>query len=622
MRRLVLARRRARGEDAGIAMIFTIFLILVITVTSVSLVALLLSQVKPTLLAKKQVRTVDAASAGLQAALGQLRNTTTAGVGDLTKLPCSDPTDSGGVNLLVGNPVQSVNVPGDSISGTVQNTSLAADQASYKTYLVYYATDPTSHENDSNTSWWSSHAIGCKAGIVKSVPSYAFIQSFGISAGVAGLTATEGNRTQHAIYQFSTTTGFTVGGRMAEYNTASPNQDLSMCMDAGTNPVANTIPVMQPCQALGYAPQTWQYRNDLSIFYGGNTQLNLCLQMVGGTSTGSGTAKYYTGGTPELEPCAGTGYGTTYSNGYSPATMQLQEWGFNDNGHMSAPIANGDVTESSGGACLQPNTSDENTLAPAGSRVVITSCSSATTGDTAWNPDAQVGAGKALVYYTGAPGQTMPAGVPASSTTNQYVNFAQFGRCLDVTGQNQDADHLIAYPCKQAPDGCKLTWNQLWSFAPNSSYGKASDGNYYGLFKTSVGSGACTAPGTDYCLTAPTSQTTLSGYTAYYIRTTACGSSPTSYQMWDATGQQASYTTSYLLVNKATGLCMAADPSIQPTFGSPSIVATACDGSGVPSGTTDKNPLLLKWNAPPYNPTPGLNDVQEDGGTVNSTGGN
>jgi hypothetical protein len=354
----------------------------------------------------------------------------------------------------------------------------------------------------------------------------------------------------------------------------------------------------------------------MTIFYGGDTTLDLCIQMVGGSTNGSSGDLYYTGGTPKLETCTGTGYGDPYP--YTNSTQEQQEWGFNDNGHLSAPVAGGDVTESTGGACLEPNGATSSTQASPGAALVITSCDGSTTGETAWNPDPEVGAGSALVYYTGLSGQTEPTGVPSSSPTSQYVNFSEFGRCLDVTGQDQNADHLIDYPCKQAPNSCKLTWNQVWSFATDDTYGSAGDGNNYGEFISNYGSGrhACDSPGTNYCLTAPST-----GASNNYITISSCGSTPTTYQLWDATGLQSTYTNSYLLVNKATGLCMAADPSLNDTPGSSTIVDTNCDGSGVPSGSSTKDSLLLKWNAPPYSPAPGLSDIQEDGGSVNQTGG-
>src|SRR5580692_7067364 len=136
MNRLIRIVRSRQNNDGGFAMIFTLFLILIITVTSITVADLMISQVGPTNLSKKSIRTVDAASAGMQAALGQLRNTATNGGGDLTKLPCSDPTDSGGVTLSIGNPVQNVNVAGDQITGTVLTAPLSGNTATYRTVIV------------------------------------------------------------------------------------------------------------------------------------------------------------------------------------------------------------------------------------------------------------------------------------------------------------------------------------------------------------------------------------------------------------------------------------------------------------------------------------------------------
>ena len=294
MNRLIRIVRSRQSDDGGFAMIFTLFLILIIAVVSVTVADIMINQVGPTTLAQKQVRTVDAASAGMQAALGQLRNTSTNGGGDLTKLPCSDPTDAGGVTLTVGSPSQTVTVAGDQITGTVEQVTPASTTATYRTVISYFQTDPTSHENDSSTTWWTNNAIPCKAGIVKYVPTYAFIQSYGLGWQLPGESATEGNRTLHAVYQFNASNTNTVGGRMAEYNSGA--QD-TMCLDAGTaEPTAGTVPTMQPCLALGTPQQTWQYRADLTLFYGGDTTLNLCIQNITGT--------YGHAGTPKLEPCS------------------------------------------------------------------------------------------------------------------------------------------------------------------------------------------------------------------------------------------------------------------------------------------------------------------------------
>jgi Tfp pilus assembly protein PilX len=588
MNRLIRIVRSRQNNDGGFAMIFTLFLILVITVTSVTVADLMFSQVGPTGLAKKSVRTVDAASAGMQAALGQLRNTATNGGGDLTKLPCSDPSDKGGVGLLVGNPYQSVTVAGDQITGTVETTAVSADTASYRTNIVYFATDPTAHENDSTTTWWTNNAISCKAGIVKSVPSYAFIQSFGTGAQLSGLAATTGNRTLHAVYQFNASNTNTVGGRMAEFNSAA--QD-TMCLDTGTaEPTAGMTPTMQPCLALGTPQQTWQYRPDLTIFYGGDTTLNLCIQNI--------TATYGKAGTPELEPCATSGSGTTYP--YANQTQQEQEFAYNDNGQLEAPNVNnggvGGSTAPDPGPCLEGAGVTTSSAAVAGAALSLVACSGSSGDLTAWNPDAQVGAGKSGGNVSGIPG----------APTQQFVNYALFGRCLDVNGQ-QFNNKLIAYPCKQAPDTSTLTWNQIWHWQQVSGP--------YGIFYTNCASGASgclpSSPSGSVkdCLVSPGTLNAL----VYGVQCPT--GTPPDNELWDPTGMVAgNYPNSYLLINKADGQCMAPDPT-QLSAGWPQIVVTTCDGTQVPSGTGAKNSLLLKWNAPPVPPTTGLANIQEDTGT-------
>jgi hypothetical protein len=575
----MISRLRRKPSEDGFAMLFTLMLMFILFGVSIAVAGVVLSESQPTAYAKKTDRTGDAAAAGLQAALGQLRNTTTNGVGDLTKLPCQDPQDATGVNIVVGNPQTTATVPGYQITGTVANDGAAADTATYRSVIVYFTTDPTSHETDSATSWWTTNAIKCKAGLVDTVPTYAFIQSFGAGAAQPNVTGGLGDRTVHAIYQFSATNTNTVGGRIVEFNTSNPG----MCLDAGTTPAVGTTLTMQSCLALGTPRQTWQYRSDLTIFYGGDTTKNLCVQAVSGV--------------PKLETCTGTGTGATYP--YSGATQQAQEWGFNDNGHFAEALSNGNVSEGSEGPCLQPGGSAtaSNPASVNDPVVIVANCDTNTTGDLAWNPDPQVGAGKAGGNTTGLPG----------APTNQLVNYAELGRCLDITGQNVGADHLIDYPCKQAPDSCLLTWNQVWYYtAYSGGYGTIS-------VKYAAGRAACDAGSyTNYCLTAPSSQS--GGWIT--VSQCAAGTPPDS-QLWQPTGQiGGNYPNSYLIISKLTQLCMAADPSQQPTFLSSTIVTTPCDGSGVPSAAATKNSLLLKWNAPAYNPTPGLANIQEDGGST------
>jgi Tfp pilus assembly protein PilX len=586
-----MRRLRQPGDD-GFAMIFTIFLIVVIAATSVAVFDLVASQTKPTAFAKKYVRTADAAAGGMQAALGQLRAavsaTTVAGAnGDLTQLPCTDLSDGGGVTLHVGTPTQAVQVAGNSINGTVASDSNTGDVQTYTTTEAYFTSDPTSHEDDPTTAWWSANAITCKAGLLNAVPSYAFLQSVGGGAPLPGLSSVSGNRTEHATYQFNTTDSQEAGGRLGEFNLGNQFQ---MCLDAGAaEPTVGSQPEFEPCLSEGTKQQDWLYRNDLTIQYGGDTNRNLCIQNMSGT--------------PQLEPCEtfGNGPGVPFvaTFPYQDSTQQQQEWAFNDNGHLQAPdTADGDVKT---GNCLDPSGATDSIAATANAPLILEACAGGTTGELAWNPDTEVGAGKAGGNTTGTPGQP----------TSQFVNYALFGNCLDVTGQTFTNNYLIAYPCKQAPDSSKLTWNQIWNYTPVS-------GGNYGLLYTQCpttagtnGSNCAGGSAGNDCLQAPTSGNIVTGVKC------STATTPPDSQQWQATGQGSNYGTSYLLINKADGLCLAPDPNILGS-GIPEIVVTACDGSGVPSGPAGvvKNPLLLKWNAPPTKPISDLANVQADQGSV------
>lgn len=528
-----LQRMRAQ-DDGGFALILSVLLILVVAGLMLSMGAVILLQAKPTQEARKQVQTVNAAASGLQVSLTNLRSAydSTTGVGLITKLPC---TSSTGATFSQGS---TATTSGATFAGPVTSGTNAP---SYTVSVAYYTSDPTGKP----LSWLTANALSCP---IASVPYYAYLQSYGAAAKIPGNSARQGDRSQTATYQFATSNLNVAGGRLIEFGT-------TLCLDAGSSPpTAGTTLTMQSCLALGTPQQTWQYRNDLSIMYGGDTSLNLCVQASAASPT------------PQLQTCTGTGTGDTYP--YAPG-QQVQEWGFNDNGHFSAALGDGTVTNGTGGKCLQPSGANDSTPAAAGAPLVYVSCDSGTSGYTAWDPDPELGAGKAGGNVTGLPG----------APTNQYVNYAEFGRCLDVTGQNVSADHLIAYPCKQAPDSGKLTWNQVWTWTSASGI--------YGTLSTNNGSA--------YCLEAPA--------TGNLITTKPCDSSKPDKQLWTGTGKiDGNYNDSYRLLSKGPqpGMCMSVSRAGAITNGSSNIVIEACSGS-----------LKQKWNAPPAKPDTGLNNIQE-----------
>lgn len=528
----------AHRADDGFAMIVSLMLIMIVGVLSLAMGAVVIAQVRPTMQARKTLQTVNAAESGLQLALNRVRGASDAsGRGRLDQLPC---TSSTGATFRATGGGAAVVVPGATVAGSLAGASGAPK---YAVSIAYFDEDPSGKD----PSWMSGRAQSCP---LTHVPGYAALQSFGSGTAVPGNTAAQGNRNQVATYTFSSNNVNVAGGRLRSFGT-------QQCVDAGSAPVVGRTLTLQPCQAIGTPSQTWLYRADLTLFYGGDPTLNLCIQSPA------------TGNLPTLRTCTGSGNGETY--GYAPG-QQVQEWGFNDNGHFAAAKDDGTVTNGGGGSCLQPQGATGSTAAPSGAALIVISCDSTTSGPAAFDPDPQVGAGKAGGSTDGVPG-----------LTKQFVNYAQFGRCLDITGQNVGADHEIAYPCKQAPNSSKLTFNQVWDYTPGA------DG--YGPFYV-------TKNGVKYCLQVPA--------TGKLVTTPACAATPPATQLWKASGLvPGDYASSYRLVNKSSGTCLAVSPlSEAVTFGSSNIVVMPCDGSS-----------SQKWNAPPNGLTSRLGNIREPAGS-------
>ena len=179
------------------------------------------------------------------------------------------------------------------------------------------------------------------------------------------------------------------------------------------------------------------------------------------------------------------------------------------------------------------------------------SCSSGGFDTETWNPDPQVGAGD------------------AGPATQGLVNYSEFGRCLDVTGQNVAATNLIDYPCKQAPDPTYIAWNQRWVYTNNQ-------------LQTTSG-------GVAYCLTAPATESSTPINNLVLVTQCSTTDATAAQKTWTESNNTGSYGTSYTIVSSA-GYCLSV---VQPGLGDAynqqwgAIVTTTCDGS-----------LVQKWNAP------------------------
>ncbi len=532
LRPLRLVRLRPGSDEdrqSGFAMMVALLLIVVVAGMSLLVAGLVISEGKPTTTERKIVGTVNAAESGFEVALHRLRVATDAyGNGILSKLPCT------ATSSAVGTPM----------NGSVgPNTGAANNQTlTYAVYVRYYDADPSTM----GTTDLNQNAIACSGGAPISVPQYAYLQSNGVGVGGAGTSGTQGNRALHTTYHFKTSTLNIAGGRL--------NMDTtSLCMDAGSNPVVGTAVKLSTCQNRGVSAgqSSWSYRADLTIYDTNTGSPGLCI--TAGTTFGTNSTSQLT-----LQTCATDGTATTYPYQSSPSLQQRQEWSFDDNGKFEGAASNGNIN----GNCITANPYNNPVT---GGFLYEQGCDGGGFDTETWNPDPQVGAGS------------------AGPSTQGLVNYSEFGRCLDVTGQNVSATWLIDYPCKQAPDPSYIAWNQRWVYSSTS--------------KTLV----TTTGGVNYCLTAPTTLSPTPINNLVLVK--PCDSS--SVQTWTETGDTGSYATSYTIVS-AAGSCLSV---VQPGLGDAynaqwgAIVATTCDGS-----------LVQKWNAPPNFIDSRLKGTAEDAG--------
>ena len=191
--------RRPAG-DRGAAMLTALMLVLVVGTLSLLVLGTLVSQVRPIAFAQKAGRTVFAAEAGQQVALGELRTSVAgsgslSGYGDPAQLPCS-------LEGAVGAP---------------------EDQLTYVVTVQYFAEDPSGK----NAAWREVAALDCLTTSrgVGSVPAFAIISSQGRAAGVPGLATTTGNRWLETQYAFQRTNENIPGGLFR-------TSDLAFCLEA------------------------------------------------------------------------------------------------------------------------------------------------------------------------------------------------------------------------------------------------------------------------------------------------------------------------------------------------------------------------------------------------------
>jgi len=489
-----LASRARRGDETGSMALYLMIAIMGVAIGAL-LVPMVISQTRATRLDTTRGHALDAAQAGIDAMLGQIRASVVGTVGTSSLLPCTP--KSGEVNGI--------------------------DDAAYTVSIDYYMADPVL--TPTTVKMRCVPGYGTYDPVTDNfTPKFARITS----TGTDGTGANGGNpgRTLITTYIFRTTNSNIPGGRMRLYPASGSTAQL--CMDGtSATPTAGTIVKLQTCTDPLAAKQVFAYRDDLTIqllsSITGTYPDGLCLDATPSPTSGR---------TITLTQCRPDGSSTKWT----------QQWSFNDDGHLEASKATSAADGGLSGMCI--NVASQNV----GLNLTVETCGGSTGSPTqAWIPAPSVGAGAAQ-----AP---------------QLINYYEFGRCLDVTNQNVDENHLIDFPCKQNPYAAAVRWNQ--KFVTPGIAAQAS---------SAVGRIVTTPPsGVANCLTSPG---TVGGLVVVDPCTGASSQTWTVYN-----GNSAlSYSTKFTIVDSG-GRCLGlTDPVGSEAWSA--IDVEVCDGS-----------TSQKWNA-------------------------
>jgi len=227
---------RADGEE-GVALLTAILFMLLAAGLSVVLLSVILSQATPGFIAQKNTRTIYAAQAGAQAALGVVRSLAQTDIvtgkttGIRAKLPCS-------------------------VAGKVDGNDAAS---TYSVTMKYFMVDPTGK----NTVWQDANDMDCSGTVLAGTtqPLYALALADGVGAGVPGKADVNyGNRYISAVYKFKVSNVNVPGGRIWDYV-------LGFCLEASSATVGSTVVFKSAanCTSAQDVKQLWVYADDYEI---------------------------------------------------------------------------------------------------------------------------------------------------------------------------------------------------------------------------------------------------------------------------------------------------------------------------------------------------------------------
>ncbi len=448
-----------------------------------------------------------------------------------------------GIDVTLGAIRASVSSDGIGVSsklpcGTQTGIVNSNGVAAYSVVVEYFRFDPVTYgypypalasQLMKCVSGYGTYDVASNA----TTPGYARFTSIG-TVGTATNGSTAG-RTLTSTYVFRTS-NINIPGGLVQISPAS----AGLCLDVGSPTApARTALKLQACSTTTppAAQQVFAYRTDLTL----QLASSITLSNLNGLCLDSLHTPAVTGDPVQLFQCGPLGF-----------PVYTQQWSYNDNGQYQAALS---------------------TTAPAGINqgVLANLCINATTANQAvtlggcgsgWVPSPSVG--------------------PGAAALPQWINFFEFGRCLDVTQQDANHAFLIDYPCKQNPFPGAKTWNQLFQVFPVILPGQASSTGQISTCTSSpatVSASVCTAQ--KYCLTSPVAS-------GGYVTVQTCGGVLASRQLWIIYGGDPSlnYSTKYTIVNGALCLGLSAPNSSLTDWST--IDVEPCTGS------TEQ-----KWNAVP-----------------------
>jgi hypothetical protein len=406
--------RPTSRDDGSIALAMLISLVAMSL--SALMVPIVMSQLGTTREHVQRTVALNAAEAGIDVALAQLRVASDPpsnpaipySIGDISELPCAPPSAP--------------------LTGKVG----AGGTARYQVSIRYFAADPRGKDD----AWLDDAAnfIACApGGGTPTLPKFAMLRSTG-SDWSTGAFTTSTSRFLRATYTFRQSNKNVAGGLIPVFQAAG---DIAqMCMDAGSSsPVVGAPLLMRPC-ATGSLQQMFAYQANLSLVLASTkttaTPLGLCLDAV---TQNAGESVLF-------KPCGAT-------------TLPQQQWSINNEANFQGTL-NGSLLD---GRCFHVRNPGGN------SDVILGGCGGGYSNQRTFSPEAAVGAGAA------------DATITTGATTGQMVNFDQFGRCLDVTEFDVNKGFLINWPCKQAPDPTTVGWNQRFTWPANEVAGQIATQN-------------------------------------------------------------------------------------------------------------------------------------------------